>query len=61
MSTTLSIRAAADAYGVSEKTIRRRIASGDLPAFRFGPRSIRLRPEDVEALARPIPTAGNTA
>lgn len=52
-----SIADAADTYSVSTKTIRRWIASGRLPAFRVGPRKIRVRVEDVDALARPIPTA----
>ena len=46
--------------GVSEKTLRRRIASGELPAYRIGTR-IRLKPADVDALLRPIPTVGNVA
>lgn len=57
----LTIRSAAEKFGVSERTIRRRIASGELPAYRLGPRSIRLRAEDVEALAKPIPAGGDAA
>jgi excisionase family DNA binding protein len=53
----LTLREAADWYGVSERTLRRRIAEGKLPAFRVGPRSIRVTAEDVAALAQPIPTA----
>jgi excisionase family DNA binding protein len=48
---------AADFYGVSERTLRRRVSEGLLPAYRVGPRSIRVSAEDVAALARPIPTA----
>lgn len=55
----MKLSEAADWYGVSERTLRRRIADGKLPAFRVGPRSIRVRAEDVAALAEPIPTAGN--
>lgn len=43
------------------KTIRRRIASGQLTAYRFGPHLIRLDPAEVDALLRPIPTAGSAA
>ena len=45
----------------SVKTLRRRIAEGKLTAYRFGPRMIRLDPAEVDALLRPIPTAGTAA
>lgn len=48
---------AAEIYGVTEKTLRRWIASGRLTAYRFGPRQIRIRPQDIEALMEPIPFA----
>lgn len=57
----LSLKEAAEWYGVSERTLRRRIAEGRLPAYRLGPRTIRVRAEDVEALAKPIPTGGDAA
>lgn len=57
----LSLKEAAQWYSVSERTLRRRIAEGRLPAFRVGPRTIRVRAEDVEALAQRIPTAGPAA
>jgi excisionase family DNA binding protein len=42
--------------GVSTKTIRRRIAAGQLPAYRVGS-LIRLDPAEVDAaLLRPIPS-----
>lgn len=53
----LTLKAAAAWYGVSERTLRRRIAEGRLPAYRVGPRSIRVSPEDVAALAKRIPSA----
>jgi excisionase family DNA binding protein len=46
---------------VSVKTLRRRIAEGQLTAYRFGPHLIRLDPAEVDALFRPIPTAGRVA
>jgi excisionase family DNA binding protein len=55
--TYLSLKEAADMFGVSERTIRRRIAEGKLPAYRVGPRSIRVTAESAAALAKPIPTA----
>ena len=57
----LTLKEAADWYGVSERTLRRRIAEGRLPAYRVGPRSIRVTAEDVAALAQPIPTTDPAA
>lgn len=57
----LTLKEAAGFYGVSEKTLRRRIAEGRLPAYRVGPRAIRVSASDVEALAQRIPTANPAA
>jgi excisionase family DNA binding protein len=54
----LTIAAAAEARGVSTRTVRRWIAGGLLPAYRCGPRLVRIDPRDLDQLARPIPTAG---
>ncbi len=54
----LTLAEAAEFFGVCERTLRRRIAEGRLPAYRIGPRSIRIRAVDVEALAEPIPAGG---
>ena len=43
------IEAAAIA-GCTHATIRRRITDGTLPAYRFGPRSIRIKREDIGLL-----------
>lgn len=43
-----TLSAAADEYGVSVKTIRRRIADGTLTGYRIGPRLIRV---DLNELA----------
>ena len=48
-------------YDVSIKTLRRRIADGSLPAYRLGPRLIRVYTDDVLRLFRPIPTARRSA
>lgn len=41
----------------SQKTIRRRIAEGHLPAMRMaGSRLLRIDPADLDALFRPVPT-----
>lgn len=57
----LSIQQAAATYGVSHDTIRRRIATGQLPASRCGGRIIRLRIADLDDLFRPLTTAGPAA
>lgn len=54
----LTIGEAAERTGTSYNTIRRRIASGDLVAYRFGPRLLRVDAADVDALLRHLPTAG---
>jgi excisionase family DNA binding protein len=50
-----SLAQAADRTGVSTKTLRRRIAGGQLTAYRTG-RLIRLDPGDVDRLLVRIPT-----
>ena len=42
----LKVSEAAELENVSDKTIQRRIASGELPAIRDG-RLIRIRPQDL--------------
>jgi excisionase family DNA binding protein len=49
----LSVQQAADRTGVSTETIRRWIRIGELPARRVGPRLIRIRVEDLDALFSP--------
>lgn len=55
----VSIAVAADEYGVSTKTLRRYIAAGRLTGYRMGPRLIRVDLNELDALMRPIPTAGD--
>jgi excisionase family DNA binding protein len=55
--TYVSLEHAAQITEQSVKTIRRRIADGTLPAYRFGGRNIRIRLDDLQATARLIPTA----
>lgn len=47
-----SLRQAADRTGLSVRTLRRRIAEGQLPIYRSGRRIIRLDPQDVDRLLR---------
>lgn len=53
----LTIDSAADLLATSPRTIRRYIADGRLPAYRLGPRQIRVKHDDVTGLLAPIPTA----
>lgn len=46
----MSLREAAKIYAVSTYTLRRRIASGDLPAVKLGYKLIRVRIEDLNKL-----------
>ena len=53
-----SISEAAKRTGVHPNTIRNRIATGALTAYRFGPRLIKLDPAQVDALMRPLDDRG---
>ena len=53
-----SIPNAAEYVDVSTKTVRRMIARGDLTGYRVGPRLIRVDLNELDAMLRPIPTAG---
>lgn len=57
MSDLLTINEAAEACRLSAKTIRRHIANGLLPAYRFGPRALRIKRADLDAVLRRIPAA----
>lgn len=52
-----SLSDASERTGMSTYTLRRRIAEGRLPAYRSGPRIIRVDPDDVDRLLTRIPTA----
>ena len=41
----------------SVSTIDRRIADGSLPAYRFGPKTVRVKLADVDALFAPVPVS----
>lgn len=53
-----TIQHAAEYAAVSPKTIRRRIADGSLTGYRMGARLIRVDLNELDALLRPIPSAG---
>src|SRR5665647_2627647 len=52
-----SIGDAAGRLGVSTKTVRRWIASGQLAGYRVGPRLLRVDPDDLDRMLRLIPAA----
>jgi len=52
-----SLAQAAERTEVSVKTLRRRISSGQLPAYRYGPKMLRVDPRDIDRLMRPVPSA----
>lgn len=56
-----SIDLAAEYAGCNPRTIRRRIADGDLTGYRMGPRLIRVDLNELDAMLRPIPTVGHVA
>lgn len=57
--TYVTLQDASAQLGLNERTLRRRIAAGDLNAYKIGrSRAIRLRQADVDALMRPVNVAG---
>lgn len=54
----VSISIAAVELGVCDKTIRRLISRGQLTGYRIGTRALRVDLNEVDGLAKPIPTAG---
>ena len=52
-----SLADAAERTALSIRTLRRRIAAGQLPAYRSGPRVLRVDPADVNRLMVLVPTA----
>lgn len=52
-----SLTLGAEHIGVSDKTMRRMIASGRITGYRVGPRLIRVDLNELDALLRRIPTA----
>ncbi len=52
-----SVAHAAARVGVSTKTVRRWIASGQLAGYRMGPRLLRVDPDEFDRMLTLIPTA----
>ena len=49
----LTIRQVAEYLGCSETTVRNRTREGSLKAVRMGPRMIRIRRDDLDAILQP--------
>lgn len=54
----LSIGQVAESIGVDERSVRRWISAGIIPAFRIGSRVIRVPADGLEAAVTRIPAAG---
>ena len=50
----LSVAQAAKLLGVSHSTVWRWVDADELPAYRIGPKTIRIRREDLDAVIRPV-------
>jgi excisionase family DNA binding protein len=57
----ISLAAAADYADVHPRTVRRWIASGVLTGYRAGPRMIKVDADELDAMIRAIPTAGDAS
>lgn len=54
----LTYRETAEFLNCSIETVRRRVKAGDIPAYRYGPRTLRIKKADILALGRPLLTGG---
>jgi excisionase family DNA binding protein len=57
----LSQAEAAEYLGITDRTIRRMIAAGELPAYRMGARLLRIDAADLDAVLRRVPAGGDAA
>ncbi len=53
----LTLAQAAEILGVCTRTIRRRISAGDLPAYKIGRKTIRIKIADLDRISQRIPAA----
>jgi excisionase family DNA binding protein len=52
---------AAEYLQVTRRTLDRYRTEGRIPAYRVGPRAVRFKRADLDALAQPIPAGGSDA
>ncbi len=52
----MSVKAISEAFGLSTRTVIRRLKENDIPSFRFGAdsRSVRYRESDVDAMIEEV-------
>jgi excisionase family DNA binding protein len=55
----VSVQKGAEYSGLSDKTIRRYISTGQLTGYRIGKKLIRVDLDELDALLKPIPTVGS--
>ncbi len=48
MTELVTVRQAARTLGIAERVLRQAVRSGDLPAFRLGQRTVRVKPADLD-------------
>jgi excisionase family DNA binding protein len=53
----ITLRVAAERLAVSERTVRRAISRGELPAVTVGRRSVRIHADDLEKVLRQVASA----
>ena len=60
MGNKIPIEQAAKQLGISKRSLRRMISSGDLPAYRIGnlPQCVRIDADDLETVCKPIVPSG---
>lgn len=54
MKIMLTIDQAAEKLGISRRSVRRLISSGELRAYRVGERSVRVDFNDLDAVLKPV-------
>ena len=56
-----TLEAAAERLACSVRTVRRMIAEGDLTGYRIGKRMLRVDTDELDRLARIVPSGGGAA
>ena len=54
MGQLISLDAVAEEIGISKRSVRRLVSTGELRAFKIGERTVRVDTDDIAAVLRPI-------
>ncbi len=54
-----SVRDTAAYLNVGERTVTDKVAKGEIPAYKFGPKLVRIDLNDVDAMMTPITSAAD--